>query len=174
MPQADGRNLGGRKITYYYVNDGTKITANIRKLIEGTVASGDKAAALTAAKALVVDDNLLKGSVDDVSEFGSVTESVTETPYGAAAFNVAGAGSLSDPDITLMPDHSNAKDLAFIQDADGKAVLFIEQIQGNTAANKTFNFVVGTTGGVVRIANKNGAQRYRRAIHASGILLAQT
>ena len=168
MPVADGRNLGGDKVKFYYTKEASVITDTLKGKIQGGTAA---AADVAGAGKVVVDANELKG-VDEISEYGRESESVTEQPYGNPSFNVIGTTTLADADITYMPDMSVMIDLQFaVTDKLGAEVVLVEQLQGNTAANKTYNVILGNLGGVRRVANKNGSQRYRRRIIVSALQL---
>lgn len=164
MPTADGRNLGGDKVKFFYLK-GAVPPALRAKIVGGNTVSGD----IVGSGKAVEDANELKG-VDDISEYGSETESQTEQPYGNSSFNVLGTTTLADADVTYMPDLSEPIDKKFaVTDKLGEEVLFVEQLTGNTPANKTYNVILGNLGGVRRVANKNGSQRYRRRIIVAGI-----
>lgn len=162
MPPADGRNLGGNKVKFYYTKaPPSAITDKIKEDPPATPAG--------EIKKLTIPANELKG-VDEPGEYGRDTESTTEQPYGNPSFNVLGSTTLTDVDVTYMPDMALPLDAQFAaQDSLGTQVLFIEELTGNTPANKTYNVVLGNLGGVRRVANKNGAQRYRRRIVVSAI-----
>ena len=160
MPPADGRNLGGQKVKFYYLESPSaelkgKITAD-----PPTVAVAD----IVGAGKAVLPANELKG-VDEPGEYGQQSESQTEQPYGNPSYNVLGSTTISDIDCTYMPDLSNALDVKFAYGSPlGREVLFIEELTGNTPANKTYNVTLGVLGGVTRVANKGGSQRWRRRI----------
>lgn len=166
MPQADGRNLSGDKVKFYY----SKATEVLSDAFKGKIKAGTAAAADVAGNnKLVTAANELKG-VDEASEYGRETESTTEQPYGNPSFNVLGVSTLADLDVTYMPDLSVDIDLQFaVTDALGTEVVVAEELTGNTSAKKTYNVILGNLGGVRRVANKNGSQRYRRRIIVSAV-----
>ena len=188
MAGADGRNIAGDKIRFFYADmlteeQVTKINETYNQIASSPLAVGDIAgsgglffsAADEAAKhpALATNAYWIRG-VDAVSGIGVTANSTSALPFGEESFNLFTGNTPADAEVTFWPDLSDTTESRMIKTSggvvSGTRVALLIRIQGNTPANKTYHVVMGTIGGINYDPQKEAAQAYTRTVITEAVV----
>ena len=148
------------KATRDKIEKGTAVAADL-------VGSGKLIPSVDPAAAGVDTNRLL--FVDDISEYGRTTASNPENPYCDPSYSVPGAETIDDLTLVMMPDIQVDAEAKWITVPNGTAVAGAVVVRGDAKTDAMVDAFYGVLGGVARISNKEGSQRYRRTVILGGL-----